>query len=353
MKWPWSRRETRQTAVTEATIRQIESAAMSASDAGATAAVEAASGTLARALASASVQGPPHVVEAVTGRFLASVGRDLIRDGASCWVPHLGEDGRMSLLPAASWDWFRGSGPRSSWVARVTVQGPTAQLTRMIPWEGVVFATWSQTAGNPHVGRGPLSWASITTALTSRTETSLSNEARGAVAPLLAVPPAGARHGDVDPNAQLQADIAAAEGRPVIVETTAEGYGQGRGSAPMRPDLKPARLGPMPPAEMVKLRIDAFNATVAACGVPPTLFAVSSDGTAQREAYRRLLTMTVAPLARILAEELSEKLEAEVTFDFSDLRAHDLGGRAAAFQRLVTGGMSVEEAVAVTGLMVQ
>ena len=85
----------------------------------------------------------------------------------------------------------------------------------------------------------------------------------------------------------------------------------------------------------------------------PTLFAVSSDGTAQREAYRRFLTMTVQPLAGILAEELSEKLEAPVSFDFSDLRAHDLGGRAAAFQRLVQGGMAVAEAVSITGLMVE
>ena len=53
------------------------------------------------------------------------------------------------MLPAASWDWFRGDGPPASWVARVTVQGPVMQKTRMIPWEGLVFATWSQKREQP------------------------------------------------------------------------------------------------------------------------------------------------------------------------------------------------------------
>ena len=74
----------------------------------------------------------------------------------------------------------------------------------------------------------------------------------------------------------------------------------------------------------------AFERTLAACGVPPSLF-VDADGTAQREAVRRWHLGTVIPLA--------------------DSYPLDLAGRAQAFQKLVAGGMDIDRALAVSGLM--
>ena len=59
----------------------------------------------------------------------------------------------------------------------------------------------------------------------------------------------------------------------------------------------------------------------------------------------------VEPVALMLAEELSRKLKTEVSFDFSRLWAHDLAGRAASFKAMVTGGMAVDKAAALSGLM--
>ena len=88
---------------------------------------------------------------------------------------------------------------------------------------------------------------------------------------------------------------------------------------------------------------------LAACGTPSALFD-NSDGTAQHEAFRRYLTQTVQPiLGRVLAKELTDKLEVEVGLTFDGLYAHDLVGRATAFKNLVAGGVSVQDALITPG----
>ena len=89
---------------------------------------------------------------------------------------------------------------------------------------------------------------------------------------------------------------------------------------------------------------------LAATGTPPALFESGADGTAQREALRRWHMGTVVPLARLIEHELTMKLEAPVRLRF-DNYPQDLQGRASAFKGLVAGGMDVDRALAVTGLL--
>jgi len=89
------------------------------------------------------------------------------------------------------------------------------------------------------------------------------------------------------------------------------------------------------------------GAVLAACGVPPDLMDVASAGTAQREAYRRWYSATTEPLAGVV----EAKLETPVSLDMTGLYAHDLVGRASAFQRLVGAGVSVTEALTTSGLL--
>ena len=107
----------------------------------------------------------------------------------------------------------------------------------------------------------------------------------------------------------------------------------------------------MPPDSMEKIRAGAFNAVLAACGTPPALFD-DSDGTSQRESFRRYLTTVVQPLSRLLERELADKLDApDVGLSFEGLYAHDLQGRATAFQKLIAGGLPVQEALVTSGLI--
>ena len=91
-------------------------------------------------------------------------------------------------------------------------------------------------------------------------------------------------------------------------------------------------------------------AVLAACGVPPALASAQSEGTSQRESWRRF-GITMQSVARCVAEELSYKLNSPgLRLSFDRLFASDLAGRARAVSSLVKAGMSLEEASALAGL---
>ena len=352
MRWPWQPKpETRDSGgdFYDAVLRAIEDqAAGNAADAGSTAAIEAAAGALSRAFASARVEGAPHVVKAVTGRFLGQVGRDLIRSGESMTVVDVSDSGRIELLTAASWHW-EGDAPSRTQTVRVTFYGPSTSTTRNLPHEGVVFVTWGSTPGQPYVGTGPTSWAATTARLQSEVERSLADEAQNTpLAALITVPTDGGDGSDQDPLRLLKADIRTARGKGLFVETVATGYGEGRGGAPHR-DFHPLRMGPAPPEALEKIRQGTFEAVLAATGTPPALFMGSSDGTSQRESVRRWHMGTVLPLARLLQDELAEKLEGECVLKF-DSYPLDMVSRASVVDKLVRAQVPTAVALAAVGL---
>jgi len=353
MRWPWQRRETRQSGgdFSDAVVRLIESqAAGQAADASSTAAVEAASGALSRAFSAATVDGPPWTREAVSPAVLGQMGRDLIRRGQSLHVIRLDAMGGVQLIPASSWH-FEGSHDPASWTVRATCYGPSTSTTWNLPASGVVFLRWGSAAGQPYIGTAPVDWAHTTARLNAAAEKTLADEAGGPVASLLTVPEGagGDEDCDGDPLATLRASITGAKGKALILESTSGGYGQGRTEAPKR-DWIASRLGPDAPLGQIALAKDAFARVLAACGASPAMWD-DSDGTAKREALRQFYLGTVQPLARMLETELSAKLDAEIRLGF-DLYNVDLAGRAQAFQKLVGGGVSVSEALVTAGLLV-
>ena len=352
MRWLWKKTEHRESGgdFADAVIRLIESqAAGSAADASSTAAVEAASGALSRAFASAQVEGAPWLQQAVSPRFLAQVGRDLIRAGDSLHVIDVAAGGAVTLIPCSAWH-FEGGGHPDSWTVRATYYGPSSSVTRYLPYAGVIFLPWGSTPGQPYVGVGPLGWAHTTARLQSEAERSLADEMAGPLAQLIAIPQDGGDEGADDNLALLKADIRTARGRALLLETVSSGWGEGRSAAPSR-DWQSNRLGPQPPESMATIRKDTFSAVLAACGTPPSLF-LDSDGTSQREGLRRWHMGTVRPLARLLEAELTAKLETPVNLKF-DHYPLDLAGRAQSFQKLVAGGVAVNEALITAGLLAE
>ncbi len=355
MRWPWQRRERRDSggSYADAVLRAIEAqAAGQAAGASATAAVEAASGALSRALSAATVEGPPWVRETVSPAVLALMGRDLIRKGQSLHVIRLDRDGRVRLVPAASWHWEGGHDP-AGWTVRATCYGPSTSTTWTVPASATVFVTWGATAGQPYTGVGPLRWAATTARLSGEAERALADEAAGPVAQLLAVPEGqdADPDGDGDPLATLRTAIAGAKGRALLLETTQSGHGEGKQNAPKR-DWDPRPLHPAPAEGLVRVADQAFMRVLAATGTPPALFTGDADGTAQREALRRWHMSTVIPLARQVEAELTAKLDVPVALKF-DGYPLDLAGRAQAFQKLVAGGVAVNEALVTAGLLAE
>ena len=155
-----------------------------------------------------------------------------------------------------------------------------------------------------------------------------------------------------EPRTRLANELLAAldvPGKALLIETTNSGWGEGKTAAPQG-DWKQQRLGPAPTPAMVALADAAFARVLAASGCSPALFD-NSDGTSKREALRQWHLGVVVPLARQLESQLTEKLDTDVRLRF-DLYNVDLAGRAQAFQKLVAGGVAVNEALTTTGLLI-
>ena len=149
--------------------------------------------------------------------------------------------------------------------------------------------------------------------------------------------------------AALQGDLNKLKGKSVLVKSTADGWDQTT-QAP-KGDFESRRIGFSPPQTIKPLRDDVGRALLAAAGVPASLLgnAGSSD---TREGYRQFLHGTIQPVAKLILGELRYKLDSpDLSLDFDDLMASDIAGRARAFGVMVTGGMELERAAALSGLL--
>lgn len=350
MRWPWQqpKAETR-----SGYTGTILSALLAEAETGGPrqprglAAVEQAAGLWQRAFASADVSGG---VAAVSPEFLGLVGRELIRSGEAVFRIAV-EGGQVRLYPQASVTITGGSDPEG-WTYLGTENGPSTAQTWTLPAAAVLHFRYGVDIARPFHGVAPWSFAGVSSTLAANLEARLGDEAGAPVGSLFPIPQnPKPPDSDDDPLADLRADIAKAKGHPLLVETTASGWGDGKGAAPLS-DWKARRFGADPPAALEALRGASGADITAACGVPAAL-AGEGDGTAKREAYRQFVALSVRPMARLVEAELSAKLERDIGLDFSDLRSDDLSGRARAFQSLVKGGMEVSPAAALAGLMLE
>ena len=316
---------------------------------GATAALEAASSFVSRSFASADVS----TADSTMGAFLdpstlGQIGRALIRTGEYVAVIRMDRQrGALRLDPAGSWDVQGGANP-SSWVYRLSISGPTHQTTiENLPAAGVVHVRYSSDPGTPWRGVGPLQSARLAGRLSAEVSAALADELSGPRGQLLPIPNIG---GEDPAILSLKADLRGLKGQLAFVESMADSFGTGpQNNAASGWESK--RVGADIPVASIQAAKLAFGEVVAACGLSTALWD-DSQGTAKREAYRQALHSVIAPLGRIAAAELSAKLETSIRLDWSELRAGDISGRARAFQSLVNGGMAVEKASALAGLMV-
>lgn len=204
----------------------------------------------------------------------------------------------------------------------------------------------------PSQGVAPLEYANLTGTLTASLERSLGYEAGGAVARLIALPEGHSGQppepdtpiGAANPDGLAEA-IRTARGRTLLPETTAGGYGDKAG-APRR-DWHPERLGADPPMPLIHLRQHVESSVLACFGVPAPLGPMGiNDGTAQREGLRRLWTITISPLADLIAEELTRVLERPVKLSYGQpAGTADVAARARSVKGLTDAGMLLADAL--------
>ena len=249
-------------------------------------------------------------------------------------------NGAVELTQAASWK-VRGGTRPETWTYQLELPLPSGKVAkRTLQAESVLHVRYATRPSAPWAGISPLGMASETQALATWIERRLAEEASTATSYVLPLPEAA----DVD---ALKADIKSGRGRLHIVDTTSTGWGDGTAAAPQR-DWKSNRLGADPPDSLGKLRSDVKADIFGAYGIPSS---IHGTGGSARESYRQFLSSTIQPLAKLVVEELADKLDTPtLALDFTELRAADIASRARAFKQLVDAGMDPAKAAQVAGL---
>ena len=248
MRWPWSNRETRDSSYTDTLIAQIVSQASGGTLArpSGTGALEASASIIARCFAAASVAGPDQFVAALGPSTLSMIGRSLIRQGEILFAIEVRE-GRVVLIPAASWD-VEGEHDPASWTYRLTLGGPSRLTTlEPVPANGMVHIRLQSDPEQPWRGVSPLASAAIAGRLSAETMQALADEAASPRGFLLPTPVDGN-----DPTiTTLKADIRALRGKVALVESTSSGWaGDGTQQRP-KGDWESRRLGAAPGAPLI------------------------------------------------------------------------------------------------------
>ena len=332
MIWPWSKRETRTYTEDRIAVSVAQAEGRTASTAVAT--IEACAGLWSRGFAAAES-------EALAPSQLAMIGRHLLMRGNSVWLV---DDGRATL-PAAHWD-IRGGSDPALWRYRLDIPAPSGTDTVNRSASDVLHFRIDPDVARPWDGISPFTRSAATREILCEVERSLHDEHKSPVGSVIPVP-----HMDVDqdgasPLDKLQADVAALAGRVVLGETTAGGWSEGRSAAPAG-DWRPQRIGPSPAQYTVSTRLDVERSLLGAAGCPVALVNPEA-GTDSREAWRRFLHGTLAPVGAILSAEL-QRAGLPAGLSFNRLGASDLAGRSRAYKQLIESGMDADAARVICG----
>ena len=337
---PWAKVERRESA-TDAIVSALISQAGGSSvppSVEALAAVEAAAGLWSRAFASATVEPQTPATIALTPSVLSTIGRALAVRGEALFEIEV--NGTVVLTQAASWEVSGGVRP-ALWRYKIKLPLPGGgMIERTVSSESVLHLRYATRPTTPWRGISPLGMADETRALASWIEKRLAEETSTATSYVLPLVEGA-------DTSKLRDDIKSGRGKLHIVDSTSGGWGDGTAAAP-RQDWKSNRLGANPPESLVKLRSDVKNDVFGVYGIPSS---IHGTGGSARESYRQFLSSTIQPLAKIIVEELAEKLDTPtLALGFTELRAADIASRARAFKQLVDAGMDATKAAALAGL---
>ena len=336
--WPFGERETREVDYTDVLIAQAVATAQGETAAGLSAALETASGYWQRAWASAELSPGGPVADAIRP-YLGFIGRSLVRGGEVIFYLDT-QGGEFELIPACSCS-ITGDPSPSTWTYEVNLPGPSTTVTRTVGADRILHLFYARADSTPWKGIGPVQASATTRKLLDNLEIRLAQEAGGAVGTLIPVP-------SVRSSDKLQGDIRALKGQPTLVESMAQAWDRGSTGAPAG-DYKTVRIGASPPEVLAKLRREAEESILAACGINPSVLA-HSDGTLLRESFRQFVFAVISPTAQEVAAQVGDRFDLPgFRFSFDRLAAADVTGRARAVGSLVQAGVSLAEAMQFAG----
>ena len=309
-------------------------------DARLTAAVATAGSLWGRAFAAADIEPD---ATGLSPDILYQVGLDLVLSGESCWLIEV-RDSQVILTRVASW-YVQG---RDRWRYRLDMNQPDGFVQRNVSADAVFHPRINTPGNQPWRGQSPLTLAGYSAKLLAGIERTMSDEANAPSGYVLPLPLSDSSQTAVD---KLVEQLKLARGRTRIVPSATRGWEDARPTSSSG-DWQARRLGANPPDSLVKLRDQASQDVLSACGVPPSMMAVGGDAAGSRESFRQFIFSTIQPVSRIIEGEAKAKLHPKVSLSFQGLNAADLQGRARSFKALVDGGMSLTDAAAASGILI-
>ena len=259
----------------------------------------------------------------------------------------------IRLLPCSSWTVWGDDPDPMEWLYEVQIPAPNS-ITRhkYIPATGICHFRTATSHIQPWKGRSPLSRASLTADVTRLIEEDLRLELQVPIGRILILPEGSNR---IDPADEkpisdvIQEKIKNLDGGIITVPTVRGGFGLGPTAAPSQ-DYQLQPVGPMFSESILKARESLAVSIMSAFGIPPEIMMRSSEGTSQREGWRRFLYAGVKPLGAVIRDEITLKTESQCEINYTDLAAADLQGRARAFKQLIEAGMDTKQASIVTAI---
>lgn len=264
---------------------------------------------------------------------LALIGRSLALRGEAVFLIDGDE-----LVPCSDWDVRTLNAEPVAYRLSVPETGGGRTLTALAG-EVLHFRINCDPAA-PWLGVSPLRTASLSAGMLHSLESALSEVYENAPLGSQVVPMPEQAETD---NTNVAASFRGQRGRVLLRESvvvTAAG-----GPAPQQ-DWSPSSLSPDLQRAMTNESLDAARDAISmAYGVLPALFSSATTGPLVREAQRHLATWTLTPIAKLIAEECTEKLGSDVTLDLiTPLTAFDQGGKSRALLSIVTALAAAKEA---------
>ena len=338
--WPFGNRAVieERASVSNAVIDTLLANATSGTaEASATAAATAAVGIVSSVLSTARPSGLQAIL---TPGFLHDYAARMLLHGNFVGLIDVDLLGNLTVHPSMDYK-VAGTFRPSTWTYELKLPSPTRSegIRLRRPAAGVVHTRIGAKSSSPWAGRSPLIQAGLTSKALASIEKSLGLDSTIPTGGIMPQPDASSAKAI---NA-VKTALRDGKGGLTLIETTAQGYGQGGAAAP-RKDWEQTRFGPVVPAANVKFRDAASLSILRALGVPAKVF----DG--DLPSYRVMIATTVQSLARLLEYEVRDKLEVDVMLSLRDSGAIDVRGLGRALDAMVRGKMSVEDARRFTGL---
>ena len=147
---------------------------------------------------------------------------------------------------------------------------------------------------------------------------------------------------------QIKSDIENLKGSIGPVPSSSANFDQG-GKAPGR-DWVPVQIGADPKMSTLALRTEIQATLLACCGISQVILK-SNESSTLKEAWRQFIQGTILPLGRLVSDELSLKLDQEITLSFDDNAANSIIERSRSYRQLTSvDGISAEQALRLVGI---